>query len=40
MLLAGQTAPVRSGRRDAVLGDLSIDLLRLYPRKPQLARSL
>src|SRR5262249_4545036 len=34
MLLAGQTAPVRSGRRDAVLGDLSIDLLRLYPRKP------
>src|SRR4029453_4534935 len=35
MLLAGQTAPVRSGRRDAVLGALSIDLLRLYPRKPQ-----
>jgi hypothetical protein len=31
MLLAGQTAAVQSGCRDAVLG-LSIDLLRLYPR--------
>jgi hypothetical protein len=40
MLLAGQIAYVPSGCPDVVLGDLSVDLLRLYPRKPQLARSL